>query len=172
MFQTTHPELGFRRIVKPWNGYYHWKILFNGTDIKKLGLTKHRQKNVALIFQNFNLLNYMSAVENVMTAMEISKSCKHDRKKQALNLLADLCLTEDEGCRNVMELSCGQQQRVTIARALVTDADVILADEPTGNLDSKTSGEIIEILKELAHKYNKGVIVVSHSIDYCKNGMI
>lgn len=139
------------------------RVLFDGKDIRKIGLTRHRRRNVALIFQNYNLINYMTAMENVTMAMELSGSYKGGRKQQALRLLKNLGLTEDEAKRNVMKLSGGQQQRVAIARALASDAEVILADEPTGNLDHKTAGEIIAIFKELAHEYNKCVIVVTHS---------
>lgn len=139
------------------------RVLFGGLDIKKIGLTRHRRKNVVLIFQNYNLINYMTALENVTMAMDISGSYKGERKQRALKLLKDLGLKEDEAKRNVMKLSGGQQQRVAIARALASDAEVILADEPTGNLDIQTAREIIAIFKELAHVYNKCVIVVSHS---------
>lgn len=139
------------------------KILFEGKDIKKTGLTKHRKKNVALIFQNYNLINYMTALENITMAMDVSGSYKGERKQQGLKLLRELGLTEDESKRNVMKLSGGQQQRVAIARALASDAEIILADEPTGNLDAGTAGEIISIFKKLAHNYGKCVIVVSHS---------
>lgn len=139
------------------------KVLYNGEDIRKIGLTKHRKKNVSLIFQNYNLINYMSGLENVVMAMEISGSYKGQRKQQALKLLSDLGLTEDEVKRNVMKLSGGQQQRVAIARALASNSEVILADEPTGNLDADTSKEIITLFQQLAHIYNKCVIVVSHS---------
>jgi len=139
------------------------RILFEGQDIKKIGLTRYRKKNVALIFQNYNLINYMTALENVTMAMELSGSHRGARKQTAMKLLKDLGLTDDEAKRNVMKLSGGQQQRVAIARALASDAEVILADEPTGNLDIDTAREIISIFKELAHVYNKCVIVVSHS---------
>ncbi|MHB1128039.1 MAG: ABC transporter ATP-binding protein [Bacillota bacterium] len=139
------------------------RILFNGQDIRKIGLTRHRRNNVALVFQNYNLINYMSAVENVMMAMDISGAYKGERRQRAFNLLSSLGLTEDEAKRNVMKLSGGQQQRVAIARAMASDAEVILADEPTGNLDGETAKEIITIFEELAHVYNKCVIVVSHA---------
>lgn len=139
------------------------KVLFKGRDIRRIGFTRHRKKNVALIFQNYNLINYMTALENVVMAMELSGSHKGGRRRQALELLKSLGLTEDEAKRNVLKLSGGQQQRVAIARALASDAGVILADEPTGNLDADTAGDIIAIFKKLAHEYGKCVIVVTHS---------
>lgn len=139
------------------------RVLFEGQDIRRIGLTRHRKKNVALIFQNYNLINYMTALENVIMAMDLSGSHKGERRQKAMKLLNDLGLTEDEAKRHVLKLSGGQQQRVAIARALASDAEVILADEPTGNLDVDTAREIVAIFKELAHKYNKCVIVVSHS---------
>jgi putative ABC transport system ATP-binding protein len=139
------------------------RVLFDGKDIKKIGLTRHRKKNVVLVFQNYNLINYMTALENITMAMELSGAHKGERKQQALKLLNDLGLTEDQAKRNVLKLSGGQQQRVAIARALASNAEVILADEPTGNLDIETAREIISIFKEMAHLYGKCVIVVSHS---------
>lgn len=139
------------------------RVLYAGKDIRKIGLTKHRKNDVALIFQSYNLINYMTAYENVLMAMEISGSYKGERKQRAMQLLSDLGLTADEAKRNVMQLSGGQQQRVAIARALASNAEVVLADEPTGNLDITTAGEIIGLFKGLAHQYNKCVIVVTHS---------
>ena len=129
------------------------QVLYQGEDIAKTGLAGHRRNHVAFIFQSYNLIDYMTPIENVaLTA-----------KKDALSLLLRLGLTAEEAKRNVMKLSGGQQQRVAIARALASDTPVILADEPTGNLDEDTAGKITGILKESAHELNKCVIVVTHS---------
>lgn len=129
------------------------EILFNNENISQQGLEYHRRSHISLIFQSYNLIDYMTPVENVeLTA-----------KQDALPLLERLGLTAEEAKRNVMKLSGGQQQRVAIARALASDTPVILADEPTGNLDEDTAGDIIGILKESAHELNKCVIVVTHS---------
>ena len=129
------------------------EILFDGKNISQCGLACHRKNHVSLIFQSYNLIDYMTPIENVaLTA-----------KQDALPLLLRLGLTAEEAKRNVMKLSGGQQQRVAIARALAFDTPVMLADEPTGNLDEDTAGEITGILKESAHELNKCVIVVTHS---------
>ena len=129
------------------------KILFEEENILQRGLEYHRRNRVSLIFQSYNLVDYMTPIENVeLTA-----------KQDVLPLLERLGLTTEEAKRNVMKLSGGQQQRVAIARALASDTPVILADEPTGNLDEDTAGDITEILKESAHELNKCVIVVTHS---------
>lgn len=129
------------------------EILFDKENILQKGLEYHRRNHISLIFQSYNLIDYMTPIENVaLTA-----------KKGILPLLKRLGLTEEEAKRNVMKLSGGQQQRVAIARALASDTPVILADEPTGNLDEDTAGDIADILKESAHELNKCVIVVTHS---------
>lgn len=137
-------------------------ILYKDKQLKKIGYTKYRRM-ISFVFQSYNLINYMNGIENVITGMEIAKSHKKERKETAIKLLKDLGLTEDEMKRRVNKLSGGQQQRVAIARALASDADVILADEPTGNLDKNNAKEIIGILKNLAEKQGKCVIVVTHS---------
>jgi putative ABC transport system ATP-binding protein len=141
------------------------QVLFRGEDVRKGGLQNHRKNHVAFIFQNYNLLNYMTALENVTSAMDIVNvgESSAGRKARAKELLASLGLEEDEVGRNVLKLSGGQQQRVAIARALACDAAVILADEPTGNLDPDTAGEIVDLLQSLAHEHGKCVIAVSHS---------
>ena len=131
------------------------KILYNNQDIREKGYENHRKNNVSLIFQNYNLIDYMTPLENL----------KIVNPKADKTILNELVLKDDEIKRNVLKLSGGQQQRVAIARTLVANSPVILADEPTGNLDSDTEEEIIEILKTSAHKHGKCVIVVTHSKD-------
>ena len=108
------------------------EILFDGESIAKRGLEYHRRNHVSLIFQSYNLIDYMTPVENV----------KLTAKQDALPILERLGLTREEAKRNVLKLSGGQQQRVAIARTLASKAPIILADEPTGNLDEDTASEI------------------------------
>lgn len=134
------------------------QILYDGQDIEKLGLANHRKNNVAFIFQSYNLIDYLTPKENVALTAKLSPQ----------PILERVGLTEEECKRNVLKLSGGQQQRVAIARALASDTKVILADEPTGNLDEDTAAEIISILKGCAHEMNKCVIIVTHSNDLAK----
>ncbi|EHR36315.1 ABC transporter ATP-binding protein [Helcococcus kunzii] len=129
------------------------QILFNKEDIQKKGYSNHRKNNISLVFQNYNLIDYLSPLENIRLV----------NKNAPETILFELGLDNSQTKRNVMKLSGGQQQRVAIARALVSEAPIILADEPTGNLDSSTAGEIIDILNKLAKERNKCVIVVTHS---------
>ena len=134
------------------------QILYQGEDIAKTGLAGHRRSHVAFIFQSYNLIDYLTPIENVaLTA-----------KKSPLPILEQLGLTAEEAKRNVLKLSGGQQQRVAIARALDSDAQVILADEPTGNLDEDTAAEITAILKDAAHTSGKCVVIVTHSNELAK----
>ena len=134
------------------------QILYQGEDIAKTGLADHRRSHVAFIFQSYNLIDYLTPVENV------ALTAKHP----PLPILEQLGLTAEEAKRNVLKLSGGQQQRVAIARALASDAQVILADEPTGNLDEDTAAEITVILKDSAHESGKCVVIVTHSNELAK----
>ncbi|MBZ4222985.1 ABC transporter ATP-binding protein [Bacillus wiedmannii] len=148
----------------PKNGY----VLYNGKDIRKIGLDRYRNQNVSVIFQSYNLITYMTALQNVLTAMEITGVKVKNKTVRALELLEKVGLTEAEAKRNVLQLSGGQQQRVAIARALSCNVDLLIADEPTGNLDEETTMDIIELFQELAHKENKCIIVVTHSQEVAK----
>ena len=138
------------------------KILYNGEDISKTDKYTFRSKYIGVIFQSFNLITKFTAAENVVLSMDIAGVKIKDKKQKALELLASVGLDEEEADRRVLKLSGGQQQRVAIARALSYDPDIILADEPTGNLDGETQKEIMEIFSSLA-KQGKCVILVSHS---------
>ncbi len=127
-------------------------VLFDGEDITEKGLEHHRRNHIALIFQSYNLIDYMTPVENVQLTAKLD----------AAPILKRLGLEKDEMRRNVLKLSGGQQQRVAIARALASDSPVILADEPTGNLDADTAGEITSILKKSARAFGKCVVMVTH----------
>ena len=140
------------------------EILYEGKSLSEIGYEKYRRNNAGIVFQSYNLIPYMNAVENVMVAMSITDNeMEKDMKGQALRILESVGIDGSKATRRINRLSGGEQQRVAIARAISTNVEVILADEPTGNLDAKTSETIIEIFKELAHKQNKCVIMVTHS---------
>lgn len=139
------------------------KILYNGQDLRKLDRDDYRAKGIGVIFQGYNLLTNATVLENILLSMNIS-GCKERNKKQiALTLLEKVGIDKEKAARKTLKLSGGEQQRVGIARALSHHPDIILADEPTGNLDSDTEREIMEIFKSLAKEQNKCVIIVTHS---------
>ena len=138
------------------------EILYNGKNVRKMDTYKFRSKCIGVIFQSYNLLTKFTALENVMLSMDIAGVKGGKKREKALALLESVGLNAEEADRRVLKLSGGQQQRVAIARALSYDADVILADEPTGNLDGETQDEIMAIFRNLAQA-GKCVILVSHS---------
>lgn len=144
------------------------KVLFEDKDLREIGYTTYRNSKIGIVFQAYNLLNYLTPFQNVMAAMEITINPIENKKAQAEALLERMGLTKDQMHRNINKLSGGEQQRVAIARALSTNADIVLADEPTGNLDGDTASEIIEIFKEVAHEDGKCVIAVTHSEAFAK----
>ena len=139
-------------------------IYYQNKDIEGIDKYDYRSKNVGVVFQSFNLIYNLSAVENIVLSMDIAgvKGNDKQKKENARALLQSVGITGEEAERRVLKLSGGQQQRVAIARALSYNPDVILADEPTGNLDEQTQDEILAILKDLAAQ-GKCVIVVTHS---------
>ncbi len=139
------------------------EVLFEDKDLKDIGYTYYRNSKIGIVFQSYNLLSYLNPMQNVMAAMEISKNDIPNKKEKAEELLLRMGLTKQQMKRNINKLSGGEQQRVAIARAISTNADIILADEPTGNLDADTAKGIVDILKDLAHVDKKCVIAVTHS---------
>jgi len=139
-------------------------VLYEGKDIKSIGYENYRRNKIGIIFQNYNLIPYLTAVENVLVPMAITDNeVPKDKTAVAYNLLDYIGIVKTKADRLVNKLSGGEQQRVAIARALATNVEVILADEPTGNLDEEMEQEIVDIFKSLAHEHNKCVIVVTHS---------
>ena len=148
----------------------HGEYILNGKDVSKLNdnkLAEIRNKEIGFIFQTFNLLPRSTALENVMLPQIYAGISKADRAERAKRVLEDVKLS-DRIDHKPNELSGGQRQRVAVARALVNHPSIILADEPTGNLDSKTSIEIMGLLEEI-HKKGNTIIVVTHEEDIARH---
>lgn len=144
------------------------EILYKGEDLSRIGLSKYRNKHISIIFQGYNLITYMTALQNVVSAMGIKGVKCDDKRKVALDMLKKVGLTQSQAKQKVLTLSGGQQQRVAIARALACGSEIIIADEPTGNLDEKTSNDIIKIFKSIVKEENKCLIMVTHNNDIAK----
>ena len=140
------------------------EIIYDGKNVAKIDKYTFRSRYIGVVFQSFNLITKYTALENVVLSMDVSGAKIKNKKQKALLLLESVGLDEDEANRRVLKLSGGQQQRVAIARALSYDPDIILADEPTGNLDRDTQKEIMDIFRDLTDQ-GKCVILVSHSPD-------
>lgn len=146
------------------------KILLDNHDISKLsesGLSQIRGKKIGFIFQQFNLIPTSTALENVILPMIFQGIDESQRIEMATKLL-ELVDLEDRIYHKPTELSGGQQQRVAIARALANAPEVIIADEPTGNLDSKTGTNVLEFLQKLHKKENKTIVMVTHDANLSK----
>ena len=140
------------------------EIIYDNKNVAKIDKYTFRSRYIGVVFQSFNLITKYTALENVVLSMDVAGYKPKNKKKKAIELLRSVGLDEDEANRRVLKLSGGQQQRVAIARALSYNPDIILADEPTGNLDTETQNEIMNIFRELANQ-GKCVILVSHSPD-------
>ncbi|MGW6457608.1 ABC transporter ATP-binding protein [Streptomyces sp. NPDC055078] len=138
-------------------------VRFRGQDVMELGLGRYRNRHVATVFQSLNLLTYMTAVQNITSAMEITGVRRGNKKRRAVELLELLGVDAADHHRRTLQLSGGQQQRVAIARALACEVDILFADEPTGSLDHETAAGIIAVFQKLAHDDGKCVVVVTHS---------
>lgn len=140
------------------------QVLFDGDDVQKLSRNQRallRRHRLGFIFQGFNLLARTSALENVELPLVYQRVGQRERRERALAALEMVDLT-DRATHTPAELSGGQKQRVAIARALVTKPDVLLADEPTGNLDSTCSREIMDLLSELHDREQVAIVLVTH----------
>lgn len=166
-------------LISALDTYLEGDILFNNKSIKEIGNADFRLNYVNIVFQSYNLINYMTARENVEVALDFAKV--NNTKDGAYELLETVGLDKGKADRSVLKLSGGEQQRVAIARCMAGNVPIVVADEPTGNLDDETEIKILELFKDLAHKQNKIVIIVSHSkevtelsdeIYQMKNGII
>lgn len=145
------------------------KILFDGEDMKTLDRDAYRAKGIGVIFQGYNLLTNATVLDNILLSIDISGIKKDNKKEYAYQLLESVGIEREMAKRKVLKLSGGEQQRVGIARALSHDPDIIIADEPTGNLDPETEETILQILLDLAHRQHKCVIVVTHAKNVAKH---
>jgi putative ABC transport system ATP-binding protein len=146
---------------------YEGNIIYKGKELKKMNLDNYRSSDIGIVFQSYNLLPHLNAMENIILSMDISKVIVANKKEKAIELMQSVGLNKKLATRRVLRLSGGEQQRVAIARSLSYNPELIIADEPTGNLDKDTENEIIKIFKNLAHKNNKCIIIVTHSQNVC-----
>ncbi|MFL1469435.1 ABC transporter ATP-binding protein [Paraclostridium bifermentans] len=143
------------------------EVLYNNSSLKNIDRDLYRANDIGVIFQGYNLLLNATAKENILLSMNISNSKQENKDKYIDDLLQDVGIDSDKANRKILNLSGGEQQRIGIARALSHNPDIIIADEPTGNLDNETEEKIMDILVSLAHKHNKCVIIVTHSKKVC-----
>ena len=148
---------------------YEGEIKYADEDLKKINLDEYRSSNVGIVFQSYNLLPHLTALENILLSMDISGVESDNKKELALELMERVGLNRALADRRVLKLSGGEQQRIAIARSLSYNLNIIIADEPTGNLDKETEDEILNIFKDLAKKENKCIIIVTHSKNVVDN---
>ena len=145
--------------------YESGSILLDGNDIFDDEST-YRKKKVGFVFQDYNLINYLDGFENIALAMEIAGNKKDENR--IYGALSVVGIDKETAKRKANRLSGGEKQRIAIARALINNPEIILADEPTGNLDIENSNMIVDIFLKLAHEYDKCVIMVTHNPDIAK----
>lgn len=148
---------------------YSGKILYKNKNLKNIDLDNYRSNSIGIVFQSYNLLPHLTALENIILSMDVSKVKVTNKREKALELMKNVGLNESHADRRVLKLSGGEQQRVAIARSLSYNPDIIIADEPTGNLDKDTEDEIMKIFTDLAHKEDKCIIIVTHSKNVTDN---
>lgn len=146
---------------------YEGSITFLDKELRNMDLDEYRSKDIGIVFQSYNLLPHLTAIENIVLSMNVSNLNIENKEEKAIELMKSVGLEETQKDRRVLKLSGGEQQRVAIARSLSYNPKMILADEPTGNLDKETENEILKIFKDLAKKENKSIIIVTHSENVC-----
>ena len=144
------------------------EVAFQGNSLKELDLDRYRRESISMIFQAFHLFPLLTVVENVCYPMELCGIPPKDAKSQAVALLEGVGITKEKMDRFPSKLSGGERQRVAIARSLASNAKILLADEPTGNLDSANTQNIVDILWSLAHDKGYCVIIVTHDSEIAR----
>ena len=148
------------------------KIIYDGKELNKMNLNSYRNTDIGIVFQSYNLLSHLTAVQNIILSMDVSKAKVKNKKEKAIELMESVGLKKEYANRKILKLSGGEQQRIAIARSLSYNPKIIIADEPTGNLDKDTENEILKIFKRLAEEENKCIIIVTHSKNICDNADI
>ncbi len=146
------------------------RVIIKGKNIHRMsenGLAKFRQRNLGFVFQSYNLLNTMTALENVELPLLFQRVKPKKRRKLAKDMLIKVGLG-NRLKHKPSEMSGGQQQRVGIARAFISNPDIVFADEPTGNLDSKTTKEVMDLIKKMAEENNLTIVMVTHDVGLTK----
>jgi len=138
-------------------------VEYQGKNLAEINRNQYRARSAGIVFQSLNLLTNTTAIDNIILSMNISGIKGIDKKAHALKLLEMVGISPEKAQRKVLKLSGGEQQRIGIARALAHNPDLIVADEPTGNLDKNTEAKVLKIFKALAHNEGKCVIIVTHS---------
>lgn len=145
----------------PWSG----RILYQGQDTRKINRDAYRRDNAAVIYQNYNLFPLLTVMENVLYSMNLKGVRGQEARERAEKELQAVGIMPDQFKRFPPQLSGGEQQRVAIARALAAGNELILADEPTGNLDEGNSAQVVDILLKLAHEDGHCVIIITHDLE-------
>ena len=138
-------------------------VTYENENLAQMNRNRYRAKKAGIVFQGLNLLTNATAIDNIVLSMNISGVSGVNKKAKAYDLLDKVGLSKEKATRKILKLSGGEQQRVAIARALAHDPELIVADEPTGNLDKKTEDSILKLFLRLAHDEGKCVIIVTHS---------
>lgn len=141
---------------------YDGEILYEDKEIRKTGLENYRRNMVSMVYQNYNLIPYLSPLQNIRVTVDITDNRKDISRKEACSILGSLGMDRRKAIRKASSLSRGEQQRVAIARAVAINSSIILADEPTGNLDEETGYQVMELFRNLCEE-GKTVIMVTHN---------
>ncbi|MCL1987934.1 MAG: ABC transporter ATP-binding protein [Firmicutes bacterium] len=137
------------------------EIAYNGENLAKMNRNKYRARQIGMVFQSLNLIPTATALDNIILSMNISGV--GGNKPRALELLKTMGISPEKSNRKILKLSGGEQQRIAIARAIAHNPPLIVADEPTGNLDKETESKVLKIFENIAHEQGKCVIIVTHS---------